>query len=191
MPGLRRIHVVCAGDRAARSTAGTADRNGVMIGLESLCFADFLNPNVEDRFVQVIAHEYVHVQQAQFSAEDPEEKVLKATRIEGGAEFIGELTSGSVSYKHLQAAVKGHEREFETAFLGDLDKKAIGSAWLYNYPGTPEHPADMGYWIGYRITKAYYRQAKDKRQALRDIIELRDPKGLLEKSGWHPGMSFE
>jgi uncharacterized protein YjaZ len=170
---------------------GTANRNGVMIGLEALCFAEFMNPDVEDRFVYVIAHEYVHVQQARFSAENPEEKVLKATLIEGGAEFIGELISGSVSYKHLPLAVKGREKEFETAFLGDLDKKAIGSAWLYNYPGTAEHPADMGYWIGHRITKAYYEKAKDKRQAIRDIIELRDPKALLEKSGWRPGLKLD
>src|SRR5690606_39387977 len=36
---------------------------GVQIGLEALCATDFLNPNVEDRFVHVIAHEFVHVQQ--------------------------------------------------------------------------------------------------------------------------------
>lgn len=171
---------------------GTADRNGVMIGQESLCaVAEFMNPNIEDRFVYVIAHEYAHVQQSQFSDEDPAEKVLKASLIEGGAEFIGELISGSVSYKHLAPAVKGREKSFETAFLADLDKPAIGSAWLYNYPGTTEHPADLGYWIGYRITKAYYQNATDKRQALRDIIELRDPTAFLAESGWRPGMAFD
>jgi len=170
---------------------GTADRNGVMIGQESLCaVADFMNPDVEDRFVYVIAHEYVHVQHEQFFGENPQEKVLKATLIEGGAEFIGELISGSVSYKHLPGDVKGREKEFETAFLADLDKPATGSAWLYNYPGTTDHPADLGYWIGYRITKAYYRNASDKRQALRDIIELRDPKAFLAKSGWRPGINL-
>jgi hypothetical protein len=170
---------------------GTADRNGVMIGQESLCaVADFMNPDVEDRFVHVIAHEYAHVQQSQFFDENPEEKLLKATLIEGGAEFIGELISGSVGYKHLPAAVKGREMEFETTFLGDLDKIAIGSAWLYNHPGTVEHPGDLGYWIGYRITKAYYLNAKDKQQALRDIIELRDPKAILDRSGWRPGMQL-
>lgn len=171
---------------------GTADRNGVMIGQESLCaVAEFMNPDVEDWFVYVIAHEYAHVQQSQFYDEDPEEKVLKATLIEGGAEFIGELISGSVSYKHLARAVKGREKDFETTFLADLDKPAIGSAWLYNYPGTAEHPADLGYWIGYRITKAYYQNARDKRHALRDIIELRDPKAFLANSGWRPGMVFD
>ena len=171
---------------------GTADRNGVMIGQESLCaVADFMNPDVEDRFVYVIAHEYAHVQQSQFRDEDLEGNVLINTLLEGGAEFIGELISGSVSYKHLPPAVRGREQEFETAFLADLDKPATGSAWLYNHPGTTDHPADLGYWIGYRITKAYYRNATDKRQALRDIIELRDPKAILAKSGWHPGMTFD
>lgn len=170
---------------------GTADRNGVMIGQESLCaVADFMNPDVEDRFVYVIAHEYAHVQQSQFMEEELEGNVLTTSLLEGGAEFIGELISGSVSYKHLALAVKVREKKFETAFLADFDKPAIGSAWLYNHPGTAEHPADLGYWIGYRIAKAYYRNAKDKRQALRDIIEMRDPKAFLAKSGWQPGMTF-
>jgi len=170
---------------------GTADRNGVMIGLEALCATDFLNPNLEDRFVYVIAHEYAHVQQVQFADENPSEKVLRASLIEGGAEFIGELISGSVSYAHLAPMVKGREERFETEFLQDVDKVALGSAWLYNHPGTPERPADLGYWIGYRITKAYYRNATDKRQALRDIIELRNPRAILEKSGWKPGISLD
>jgi hypothetical protein len=170
---------------------GTADGNGVMIGLEALCATDFMNPDVEDRFVYVIAHEYVHVQQSRFFGENEGETVLKAALIEGGAEFVGELIAGSVSYSHLPAAVKGHEAKFETDFLGDQDKVALGSAWLYNHPGTPEHPADLGYWIGYRIAKAYYRNASDKRAALRDIIELRDSKLLLARSGWKPGIKLE
>jgi len=170
---------------------GTADTTGVMIGLEALCAADLMNTAIEDRFVYVIAHEYVHVQQARFRAESGEESVLLASLIEGGAEFVGELTSGSISNKQLPPLVRGREKQFEAAFLVDADKLAQGSAWLYNHPGTAEHPADLGYWIGYRITKSYYRKAKDKRQALRDIIELRDPKALLAKSGWTPGMTLD
>jgi hypothetical protein len=170
---------------------GTADSNGVMIGLEALCAANTMNPSLEDRFVHVIAHEYVHVQQAQFQTEDPNETVLHAALMEGGAEFIGELTAGSVSYGHLPAAVKGREASLESEFKADVDKKAMGSAWLYNHPGTAERPADLGYWIGYRIAKAYYRKAADKSAALREIIELRDPHALLAASGWKPGMTFE
>lgn len=170
---------------------GVADKSGVMIGQEALCAADFMNPSVEDRFVHVIAHEFIHVQQEQFYGENPDEKVLRASLIEGGAEFIGELISGSVSYAHLPLAAKGREREFETAFLADKDKAAIGSAWLYNYPGTADHPSDLGYWIGYRIAKAYYRKATDKRAALRGIIELRNAEELLANSGWEPGIALD
>jgi len=169
---------------------GTADQNGVMIGLEALCAADLMNPDVEDRFVHVIAHEYVQVQQSRFYTEDPKETVLRAALTEGAAEFVGELTSGSVSYGHLPALVQGREVSFEAAFLAEIDKTAIGSAWLYNHPGTAEQPADLGYWIGYRITKSYYRQAKDQRAALRDIIEMRDPKAFLAESGWQPGIKL-
>jgi hypothetical protein len=170
---------------------GVANKSGVMIGQEALCAADFMNPIVEDRFVHVIAHEFIHVQQEQFYGENPAEKVLRASLIEGGAEFIGELISGSVSYKHLPAAMKGREREVEIAFLAEKDNRAMGSAWLYNYPGTAERPADLGYWIGYRIVKAYYRKAADKRAALREIIELGNPEQLLANSGWEPGIALD
>lgn len=170
---------------------GTATASGVMIGLESLCAVDFLNPNPEDRFVYVIAHEYAHVLQPAAQEEHPDTTVLKASLIEGGAEFVGELISGSVSYGHLQTATRGRELELETAFLADLDQKAEGSAWLYNGMGTPERPGDLGYWVGYRIAKAYYRQAKDKKAAVREIIEIDDAKGFLAKSGWKPGMKLD
>lgn len=170
---------------------GTANASGVMIGLEALCAVDFMNPDPEDRFVHVIAHEYAHALQPAAQVEDSNESVLRASLIEGGAEFLAELISGSVSYGHLPKATRGRELELETAFQADMDAKAQGSAWLYNGMGTPERPGDLGYWVGYRIAKAYYRQAKDKRAAVREIIEIDDPKAFLAKSGWTPGMALQ
>lgn len=170
---------------------GTADADGVMIGLEALCKVDFLNPDLEDRFVYVIAHEYVHVQQPAAQAEDTESTVLHASLLEGGAEFIAELISGSVSYSHLPAWAEGREKDVETAFLADKDRKAMGSDWLYNGKGTPERPADLGYWVGYRIAKAHYRNASDKQEAVREIIEMRDAEDFLARSGWTPGMQLD
>ena len=42
---------------------GITSPSGVTMGLEALCAADFMNPNLEDRFVYTVAHEYGHVQQ--------------------------------------------------------------------------------------------------------------------------------
>jgi uncharacterized protein YjaZ len=82
----------------------------------------------------------------------------------------------------------GLEKEIEIAFAVDQDKSDL-SSWLYNT--TPGKPGDLGYWVGYRITKTYYQRASDKRQALRDILEMNDPKAFLAKSGWYPGIRLE
>jgi formate--tetrahydrofolate ligase len=47
---------------------------------------------------------------------------------------------------------------------------------------------ELGTWVGYRITKAYYQRAADKQQALREILGLSDPKAFLAKSGWQPAL---
>lgn len=45
------------------NSGGVTTEAGVVIGLEALCNADWMQPDVGDRFVHLIAHEYVHVQQ--------------------------------------------------------------------------------------------------------------------------------
>lgn len=163
------------------------DATGVYVSLETLCAWTTPDPDEGRRMVQVIAHEYVHVQQTS-TGEDPGETVLKASLVEGAAEFLAELMVGSVSYRHLPPLVAGRERELERAFQADMRKPANGSAWLYNGIGTAEQPGDLGYWVGYRIVKAYYRNAPDKRAAIAEILQMTDAEAFLARSGWTPGM---
>jgi hypothetical protein len=172
------------------STAGTANAKGLYIGLEALCMAKFIEADDEDRFVHVIAHEYVHAQQPLAQIEDREESVLRAALVEGAAEFIAEQMSGSVGYPLLHIWAKGREKELETAFLAEKDAKAIGSRWLYNQRGTDGWPGDLGYWVGYRVAKSYYDRAPDKAAAIKAIIEMRDPAAFLAESGWTPGIKL-
>jgi hypothetical protein len=158
---------------------------GVQIGLEALCATTYLNPNVEDRFVYVIAHEFVHVQQAADLTDGKNLTVLEASLMEGVAEFTAELIAGKVAYSQLAAMTRGREKAIETAFLDD-SQKTDHSDWLNN--GTPEKPGDLGYWVGYRIAKSYYRHASDKRVALREMLEMTDAKAFLARSGWYPGI---
>ncbi len=162
--------------------------SGIQVGLEALCATNWLNPNVEDRFVHVIAHEYAHVQQARSLVDDEHPTVLEMSLIEGAAEFTAELVSGEVSNSQFRESTKGCELEIETAFVPDEDKTDI-SKWLYN--STLEKPGDLGYWVGYRIVKSYYQHAPDKTQALREILQMTDPKAFLAKSGWYPGIQLE
>lgn len=167
-----------------------APDTGIQVGLEALCAIDWLNPDVEDRIVYVLAHEFAHVQQVRAHALSEKESptVLEISLLEGIAEFVGELTAGQVAYSRNAAAAVGHEREIETRFAADLDKTDL-SDWAYN--ATPQTPGDLGYWVGYRIAKAYYRNAADKRQALREILEMDDAKDFLARSGWSPGIELE
>jgi hypothetical protein len=160
---------------------------GLQIGLEALCAAEWFNPNVEDRFVHVIAHEYGHVQQARALVDHEHPTVLERSLIEGAAEFVAELTSGKTGYSHFPALTQGRELEIETAFSADVDLTDL-SRWIYN--STMEQGNELGTWVGYRIVKAYYQRSGDKQQALREILELSDPHALLAKSGWRPGMKL-
>ncbi|HLJ87906.1 MAG TPA: DUF2268 domain-containing putative Zn-dependent protease [Candidatus Angelobacter sp.] len=161
---------------------------GVQIGLEALCAIKYFDSDVEDRFVHVIVHEYAHVQQARALVDDPHPTVLEGSLIEGAAEFTAELISGGVSGPGLKARAKSHEKEIESAFVADEGKTDL-SQWLYN--GTLDKQGDLGYWVGYRITKAYYQHAADKRQAFREILQMNDPKAFLAKSGWYPGIRLD
>ena len=172
------------------TTAGTANAKGLYIGLEALCAAKFIEADDEDRFVHVIAHEYVHVQQPLAQVEDRDETVLRAALVEGAAEFVAERMTGSVAYPLLHQWAKGREKELETAFLAEKDGKALESRWLYNQRGTDGWPGDLGYWVGYRVAKAYYDRAPDKKAAIKAIIEMEDPAAFLAESGWTPGMTL-
>jgi hypothetical protein len=160
---------------------------GIQIGLEALCATEYMHADVEDRFVYVTAHEYAHVQQYQPLVDKEHPTVLEGSLMEGAAELTAEIIAGSVSNPALAVMARGREREIETAFLADVDATDI-SDWLYN--GTREKSGDLGYWVGYRIAKTYYQRATNKQQALREILEMKDPKALLEKSGWSPGIAL-
>jgi uncharacterized protein YjaZ len=73
---------------------GSAD-TGLQIGLEALCAVKWMNPNMEERFVHVIAHEYIHVQQFPALDDDEHPTLLERSLIEGAAEFGAELISRS------------------------------------------------------------------------------------------------
>ena len=67
---------------------------------------------------------------------------------------------------------------------GGMDS-SNASAWLYQGDRVPPgRPADLGYWMGYKISKAYYDRASDKRGAVKEILLFKDPKAFLEASGY-------
>jgi hypothetical protein len=170
------------------STGGTTTLDGIVLGLETMCRTTIMGADVGDRFTHIIAHELAHVQQPASQVDAPPgTSLLFQALLEGGAEFVAELTSGDVSYGHMKTWTRGNECAIEQGFLKD----ALGadtSHWLYNGLGTPDKPGDLGYWVGYRIAKAYHANAADKKQAISDLLNV-DPgnaAAFLKRSGWAP-----
>jgi len=91
---------------------------------------------------------------------------------------------------------RAHEHDvwvdFQDVWVDFQDEMATDSTlrtWMYNGVVPPEknHGAvDIGYWVGYRIYGAYYARAKDKRAAVRELLELRDAEAILRASGYAP-----
>lgn len=88
---------------------------------------------------------------------------------EGSADFIASLISKGNFNKHIYKYGYAHEAALWKQFRGEMAGGDV-SSWLYS--GTPrgDRPADLGYFVGFRIAQAYYERAADKRQAIRDII---------------------
>ena len=170
------------------STGGTTTPDGIVIGLETMCRMNLMGADVGDRFTHIIAHELAHVQQPASAVDaPPNATLLFQALVEGGAEFVAELSSGDVSYGHMKTWTRGKECAIEQAFQEDAMGSDL-SHWLYNGFGTPDKPGDLAYWVGYRISKAYYAQAVDKKQAVSDLlhVDTDNAAALLERSGWKP-----
>jgi len=76
-----------------------------------------------------------------------------------------------------------HEKEIWEAFSKEMYGKEY-KKWLYNGSSSKERPADLGYFIGYRICEAYYNQAEDKEKALHTILKTNNYRSFLKKSGY-------
>jgi uncharacterized protein YjaZ len=63
-------------------------------------------------------------------------------------------------------------------------KKNDSTNWLYHGGKTKDRPADLGYFMGFRITQAYYRRAPDKTQAVINILNIKDFNKFVQDSGY-------
>lgn len=154
----------------ANNTGGTTSDNGLLIGVE-------VYDNLE-AIPHVVAHELIHFQQKY-----PEFNLLGFAIMEGSADFLGKLISGGFNNSHLHTYGDAHERELWVAFKNDFQSKDWG-VWFYDPVKAKARgiPKDMGYYIGYKITEAYFNQAQDKKQAVRDILEIKDFNQFLKAS---------
>ena len=102
--------------------------------------------------------------------------------MEGSADFIGQLISGDSLNKEVRACGLQHEKDLWAQLTTEMHGTDT-SHWMYEGRVTNCRSADLGYFIGYRITEAYYKQASDKKKAIAAILN-EDADRLLNDSGY-------
>ncbi|MDO7850043.1 gliding motility protein GldB-related protein [Hymenobacter convexus] len=169
-------------------SGGTVSDAGLLIGADQTANGPGVNTS-ELSLVQrnrcapvaempsLMVHELVHRNQG------PQDGTLLSYALnEGMADFVAELVTGHITNARLHPYGNAHEKQL----WADFQKEMLGTNpdnWMANgNQETPEKPCDLGYYVGYRIVQAYYKQATDKKQALADILSIRDAKAFLARS---------
>jgi hypothetical protein len=174
------------------SSGGTTGPSGLLIGTEMYGKTE-KSPMDElrawlravlstvDNLPAIIAHESCHYNQRYSTAPDQRHLLGKALQ-EGACDMIGELISGRNINEHLKVYGRTHDAEIWRDFEADMYKPDF-SKWIYNAVTVKDRPADLGYYVGYLITRAYYQKAKNKRQAVHDILNIQDARAFYAASG--------
>lgn len=161
------------------NAGGTVSGNMVLVGAELATgigstdvseFKDewlkgmFANQSL-DNIVSLNIHEYIHTQQTGY-----QNRVLNQAIKEGSCDLIAELVMNEPLKRKYISYGMAYKAEIKARFKKEMFTGNLAN-WFYNGRQKGEG-ADLGYYVGYVISKMYYRNTKDKKQAIKDIIEL-------------------
>ena len=131
---------------------------------------------------QITIHELMHFQQ-NYQDEENRDKLLSAILHEGICDLMAELCSGipleNENLKFLS------DPENEKWIFEELSMEIMGqdnSKWLYNGGSIEDRPHDLGYTVGYLISKSYYEQHPDKKQAVYELLNSDDLTRIVKNS---------
>lgn len=177
-------------------TGGTTDDGLILLGTEIVAVnpdaVDISNihgffkkvfENMTGDITALVAHELVHTHQPHGDNENS--SLLSQAITEGSADFIGSLILGKLT---LSPAIfeygDEHEKELWAEFQADIkaNKGFEETDWFYDY--NSDRPADLGYYLGFKIAESYYNTSKDKKMAVKEILETQDEHSFLLKSNY-------
>jgi len=173
------------------TSGGTSTSTGLLLGSEMISVGprtslDELGPwersavGPSSSVSGVVAHEIIHFEQLTSG----DNRLLAAALAEGAADFMGAMISGKLLNDALRTYGDSHEAELWRSFSQEMNGTNL-SHWLYQGDQHPPGvPADLGYYVGRKICEAYYNRAKDKKRAIRDLVEMRDATKMLQGSGY-------
>lgn len=173
------------------TSAGTASKAGMIIGIEVFSETPFTTeygrPTLKSDYIPyTVAHEIIHFLQPEPANGNT---LLTECIREGSADFVAELTAGEqvklLNGDDVYPYGDTNERALLEEFLKQKDSKEL-SPWLYSET-KDGRPQNLGYYIGYKIVKSYFDAAKDKKKAIKEILNIKDYQKFFERSGYGSG----
>ena len=147
-----------------RQQGGTIRNNLSIIGTEVI----MSQPNFAE-VERICIHEYVHTQQVRPDFQKID--VLTSSIREGACDFISELVlKQNLSLPYIQYGLENEVKVWQV-FAQDMLTSA-NDLWVSTGSNPVLPSRDLGYYVGYAICKSYYNTAKNKSQAIKDIIDL-------------------
>jgi hypothetical protein len=201
LPGFRQPDVCFA--IGCLRTGGTTSKDLILIGAE-IAAADEsvekskLNPWLQSvlgktgDIVSMVAHEAVHTQQSGFPffelfrlLKHKKLSLMNMAIVEGSADFITMQLLGLNINAAIHAYGDQHQCALWKEFKADCETNPFDySKWLYNGNAAKERPADLAYYIGSKISQAYYAQSSRKEKALRTLLHRGKYNHVVNHSGY-------
>jgi hypothetical protein len=175
------------------AAGGTVLQNGdIAVGVEFFMDSQDSNtlglPNylkevlkTSDFIPTIVIHELVHFQQLNFAEQEglnlSNRSLLEVCISEGVSEYIAFLVTDRFTTMHLTDYFSSNEEELKQRFISEMNSSDY-SNWLFNLGSGIDIPADLGYYIGFKIAEKHY----ENYHSIERLIEIEDANQFLEES---------
>lgn len=171
------------------NAGGTSSPFGLIIGTEMHAKrkdSDLTNfTNWEKKVVRdlsnlplITIHELVHIQQ-----NNNYSNLLGNAIYEGAADFISSLVCGT----HINQYVHDWANKNEKEVWNEFEKEMYGENtrnWIGNADRAKDKPADLGYYVGFKICESYYNKQTDKKKAIKEILTITNWDEFYKRSAY-------
>lgn len=131
-----------------------------------------------DKVLGTVAHETCHYNQ-RYGISQP--TLLSESIREGSCDWLGELAGVQRVKRYIKTFDFSDDGEIWRDFKANMYKTGYPKV-IYKGEKVSVRPDDLDQHVAYLITRQYYRRAKDKNQAVRDILNIQDFRKFYEAS---------
>jgi len=178
-------------------TGGTTSENLVLIGAEIAAADDSVEKSElppwlrsiigkTGGIISLVAHEIIHTQQIDRRIMNfGSNPLLEQTIKEGVADFLTFEILGLNINQEIHNYGMLNECSLLKEFEADLKSEPKDyTNWLYNGGKMVDRPANLGYFIGFKIAESYYQKQTDKSEAIRQLLNQKEYSKIYKESAY-------